>query len=341
MIKKNEIGSEFWDVPTSNERHNLFPESTQWFLSGRSALQAIIKNLGGARSISLPSWCCDSMIKPFVDVEMDLHFYPIYWRESLVQEINFDSDVLFLMDYFGYTSEVPNITDYKGMVIRDVTHSLFSSSYSDANYYFGSLRKWCGVWTGGYAWTGDGHKLVMEHSDDHGFVSLREKAMQLKNSFINGYVDNAGKRVTDKGYLKDYYAAEEALEYVGIAPAAEQDITMANRLDVDFIKSRRRANAEVLRSAFPDWLIFPEMATTDCPMFVPILVPDGKRDALRRHLINNEIYCPIHWPVSEYHQLDKRTETIYQNELSLVCDQRYTEEDMHRMIEKIKLFMEV
>lgn len=41
-----------------------------------------------------------------------------------------------------------------------------------------------------------------------------------------------------------------------------------------------------------------------------------------------------------YHNLDKKTEHIYKNELSLICDQRYTEEDMNRIVETIKAFME-
>jgi len=336
-----EIGSEFWDVPASDAQNDLFPESTQWFLSGRSALHAIIKELPGCRTVALPSWCCDSVIKPFVDAGMKISFYPVYWDGRLVQEISFDSDVLFLMNYFGYFSPAPDLSAYKGIVIRDVTHSIFSESYSDADYYFGSLRKWCGVLTGGYVWADDGHKLTLEHSDDFGYTLLRGKAIQLKNSFINGYVDAQGNRVTDKGYLKIFDAAEEVLENIGIAPAAERDVTLAKQLDVEFIKTRHRANAEVLRTAFPDWLIFPEMSASDCPMFAPILVPDGKRNELRRFLINNNIYCPTHWPVSEYHQLDERMETIYQNELSLVCDQRYTEDDMFRMVETIKAFVEV
>ena len=85
-------------------------------------------------------------------------------------------------------------------------------------------------------------------------------------------------------------------------------------------------------------LIFREMKDTDCPMFVPIFVPDGKRDELRRYLIRNEIYCPVHWPVSEYHVLDEKTKEIYDNELSLVCDQRYNEKDMKRMIDTIRVF---
>lgn len=327
-----EIGSEFWDVPVTNQQTNLFPGSTLWYLSGRSALQAIIMELGEVRSVSLPSWCCDSMIKPFADAGIEVRFYPVCWTEGqLIQERSFDSDVLFLIDYFGYTGNAPDLSGFKGVVIRDVTHSIFSSTNSDADYYFGSLRKWCGVWTGGYAWARDGHRLHPEVANDSKYVSLREKAMQQKTEYIGGHRE-------DKGYLQLFDKAEELLEGVYSFAAAARDIQIAKRLDIDIIKYRRRTNAELLRSAFPEWLIFPEMLTSDVPMFVPVLVPDGKRNELRRHLIKNEIYCPVHWPVSDYHRLNDKEKLLYDNELSLVCDQRYTEEDMCRMIDTIKAF---
>lgn len=281
----------------------------------------------------MPSWCCDSMIKPFVDAGYSIHFYPVYFDNELVQEVNQDTDVLFLIDYFGNTGRQPDLDGYKGTIIRDVTHSLFSTTYSDADYYFGSLRKWCGVWTGGYAWAKDGHVLESGDIHDKGYVKLRQDAMAEKTEYIKGVRE-------DKGYLKVYEEAEEVLEHVRIAPATDRDIELIKRLDVELIRSRRRANAEILRSAFPDWLIIPHLSLADTPMFVPILVPDGRRDNLRRYLIKNEIYCPVHWPVSEYLSLDERTEHIYKNELSLVCDQRYTEDDMKRMVETIISFME-
>lgn len=332
MKSKKEIGSEFWDVPIIDQQNTLFPESTQWFLSGRSALQAIINELGGARSVSLPSWCCDSMIKPFADAGFEVYFYPVYWREGqLIRELEISCDVLFVIDYFGYTGNTPDLSAYKGTVIRDVTHSLFSATYSDADFYFGSLRKWCGVWTGGYAWTKVGHRLGTELTNDSEYVSFREKAMQQKAEYISGIRE-------DKGYLQFFEEAEELLENVGPLPAADRDVQIAKMLDIETVKKRRRANAEVLRSAFPDWLIFPSLSSIDTPMFVPILVPDGKRDVLRRYLTNNEIYCPVHWTVSDYHRLNKKEQFIYDNELSLVCDQRYTGEDMYRMAETIKTF---
>ena len=334
-----EIGSEFWDVPVAAAENGLIPGAAQWFLSGRSALRAIIKERNGCHSVAMPCWCCDSMLVPFADAGIEVRFYPVYPdRTGLRQELRTDCDALFLMDYFGYTGPQPDLSGYGGTVIRDVTHSLFSASYDDADYCFGSLRKWAGVWTGGYAWTRDGHALPMEYADDLGYTALREKAMQQKNCYINGYPDAQGNSVTDKQYLALFAAAEDCLDRAGIAPAAERDIRLAERMDARSIVTRRRANAAALRGAFPELLVFPEMKETDCPMFVPILVPHGKRDALRRFLIENEIYCPVHWPLSEHHVLGPRERELYDNELSLVCDQRYDAEDMDRMIRTIRLF---
>lgn len=331
-----EIGSEFWDLPTKENIENVFQNSIQWFLSGRSALQAIVHELNDCHTVAMPSWCCDSMIKPFVNNGIEVKFYPVYWQNGLKQELNFDCDVLFVMDYFGYTASCVDLSDYKGVVIRDVTHSIFTSKYSDADYYFGSLRKWCGVWTGGYAWTKNGNKLNEGTSDDKGYIALRDKAMQLKGDYIN---INRNAAIS-KEYLSYYNKAENILENIGIVRSSERDIKAAHKLDVEDMRIRRRANAEILRSAFSDWLVFQDMKDSDCPMFVPILVPNNKRDGLRNYLIKNEIYCPVHWPISEYHKFDERTDFIYKNELSLVCDQRYMEKDMYRVVKIINSFME-
>lgn len=325
--QSNEIGGEFWEAPVADRLTHVFPDVAQWFLSGRSALRAIVAELKERHTVVMPSWCCDSMVKPFADAGFEIQFYSVYWQDGrLVQEVSLDSDVLLVMDYFGYTTAPPALSEYGGVVIRDVTHSLFSATYADADFFFGSLRKWCGVWTGGFAWARDGHQLKIALGDDLGYTALRREGMALKGRYIRG------EEAADKGYLRLFDAAEEALKTAGIVPAAERDVELALQVDAEAIAARRRGNARVLREAFPDQLMFREMEATDCPLFVPILVPGGKRDELRRFLIQNEIYCPVHWPISRYHRLDEATERIYRDELSLVCDQRYSEADMSRMV---------
>ena len=128
----SEIGSEFWEVPMCEAENAIFPDTTQWFLSGRSALQSILKDLKGCHTVAMPSWCCESMFKPFVDEGYEILFYPVYWHKHLVQEITLECDVLYLVDYFGYSAQEPDLCNYKGVVIRDVTHSIFTTVHSDA-----------------------------------------------------------------------------------------------------------------------------------------------------------------------------------------------------------------
>jgi len=317
---KREIGSEFWYVPTCEKQNTVFPENTKWFLSGRSALKAIITE-NNFKSVSLPSWCCESMITPFVEAGIETKFYPVYGTEQTLSGVT--TDALLIMDYFGYTgySKVPK--GYGGVVIRDVTHSIFSSIYNDADYYFGSLRKWAGFWTGGFAWGLKTNVSVVNKN----YADLREQAMKLKEGYINEVSES-------KEYLKIFNKAEDLLEKCSMVAAEERDIELAKKLNVELIKNRRRANAKILLNTFADVAFFPEFVDIDCPMFVPIRVKD--RCELRRHLIQNEIYCPVHWPVSEYHKLDNKTEKLYTEELSLVCDQRYTEEDMERVVKIVE-----
>ena len=329
---RKEIGSEFWSIPLSDNTNAIFNENVNWFISGRSALEAIIlqiKNKIGADIVYLPSWCCDSMIIPFLKHGINVKFYPVYLHKNeLVQDIpqTKRNELLLLIDYFGYTSGV-NCSDRNAIVIRDLTHSIFSKTYSDADYYFGSLRKWCGFKTGGFAIGLNAEQLP---SDD-AYIALRTTAMEAKAKYILG--ENDGK-----GFLKTFAEAEEYLEQSSIAGADSREIGLSDKIDVDFIKAKRRENATVLMEAFPNLLVFKTLQKKDCPLFVPIVIPERERDELRRYLIAKEIYLPIHWPISSYHNLDNKTKDIYNREISLVCDQRYGKEDMYRMIEAINDF---
>lgn len=69
------------------------------------------------------------------------------------------------------------------------------------------------------------------------------------------------------------------------------------------------------------------------PIFCPI--KSRMRDELKDYLIINHIYCPTHWPL--YDEL-KIYEVALNNsieELTIPIDQRYSEEDMRYIADKI------
>lgn len=325
-MMRNEIGSEFWSIPLSNEKCKILPDDVSWFLSGRSALYAIIEVLlkDKVRSVSLPSWCCDSIIIPFLNNRIKVQFYNVCGKEQRIDNIN--TDALLIMDFFGYSgfSYVPQ--GYHGIVIRDVTHSLFSGQYSDAKFYFASARKWCGFWTGGIAWSQE--ELPNSTSYYTDFVNLRRYSMEDKSKYISGETDS-------KEYLKSFGKAEELLDTVSTYYKADhRDIECFSYLDDETIKRTRRRNAKMLIEEFGEYCIFDAMSEGDCPLFVPIRVKN--RDKMRSFLIRNGIYCPVHWPLTKAHEISKEQSEIYGEELSLVCDQRYDENDMKRLISTVK-----
>lgn len=328
---RSEIGSEFWDVPVSGQGNDLFDEQTRWFLSGRSALMQILSETRqtSSKKAALPAWCCDSMILPFLDAGYSVSFYPVYPKNGgLTQELPDanDYDVVLVMDYFGFAGDsLP--AQGSEIRIRDLTHSVLIQKYNDADYYFGSLRKWAGFWTGGFAMG----CAPSSTPADTGYTALRQQAMAEKAKYLCGESNS-------KEFLDTFAHAEEQLDRGLLAGGDVRDAKLAVQMDADYIKRTRRANAAQLLEAFADIALFPELGNNDCPLFVPILVPDGRRDELRRHLIAQDIYCPVHWPLTAYHRPDSQSLELYKNELSLVCDQRYTPEDMARMIHAVKQF---
>lgn len=305
---RREIGSEFWDVPVCDAKNSLFPNNTLWFLSGRIALKYIISDCS-IKSVAIPRWCCNTMVDPFIQEGVHITYF-----DSIVPT---ETDAILIMDYFGYTDQYKVPDEYKGIVIRDVTHSIFSKNYDDADYYYGSLRKWAGFYTGGFAWkNGEWESEEIIAEPDTEYVEYRKKAMEQKKMYILGQSDS-------KEYLDLFSKAEERLNQCGISGSCAEDIEKALYLDIDFIKKTRRNNAKELirhlESMYP-------IKETDCPLFVPIRLKN--RNSIRNKLIENHIYCPVHWPESD---LDG-------TELSIVCDQRYDVKDMQRICEVIDAF---
>lgn len=342
-----EIGSEFWDVPLDfNECNDLF-NFKYTFLSGRVALMAILQHIKKTRdvcSVALPNWCCDSMIIPFASIGLEIKYYSVLFKDGKINvfwDDVLDVDIILIMDeYFGYETTFlnnPISSDFNGIIIRDITHSVFLDFHGDADYYFGSIRKWIGVSTGGFAWKrhGDMEYEALENLD---YTKLRERAKNMKNDYIMGVRK-------DKCFLELFNKAEEMLDNISednlIYTGKQSDFAQLKYLDVNFIKKRRYINAEYLINELKHVggieVLFPSLSNRDCPLFVPILVERHIRNDLRDYLISKGVYCPIHWPITAYHDLDLLK--IYEQEISLVCDQRYTEEDMKYIIFCIKEYM--
>ena len=320
MTMAREIGSEFHRMPFENGRGLALPLSGSLVFSGRTAIEAVLKRIPDAHTALLPSYCCDSMIVPFRNAGIKVKFYQVDWDDGLRIEINGSADILLWCNYFGFKNAMP---DFTGVIIEDITHSLLSESpcHPRSDFLVASLRKWEPISCGGYC------SVEVEGappSDE--FVKLKTAAMELKTK----YLKDGDKEKKDK-YLHMFADSNHWLaeNYSGriIDPFSRDYL---ERIDVEKQREKRRNNARVLYEGLINnvQFMFSEK-DMDCPLFVPILVPH--RNEVRAHLTKNEIYCPVHWPRPEGCESN-----IYEQELSLICDQRYGTEDMKRIVSVIK-----
>ncbi len=337
-----EIGSEF-PLPSESETFGknsleFLPEAEDsvFVFSGRTAIETVIKDIGTVKKAMLPSYCCSSMIEPFLTAGIHVSFYNVYFNQSLVVDLNIDEDfdVILWCNYFGFNVQYPTevfdeFRERGGIVIEDITHSLFSfTQHHDADYFVASIRKWGSLISGGYCAKSKGVFFDKPYMlPDESFKSYKYEAMKLKSEFLkNGLCETKDK------YLNLYSVTNKMLadNYSGIL-MDEYSMNQISCWDFEEIRRIRIKNAEMIyqylkicKEAVP-LFSFEDM---DCPLFVPVIVDKNKRGSLRQKLIEQGVFCPVHWPKPD----DRCTSDLYDSELSLVCDQRYNLDDIKRMM---------
>ena len=102
--------------------------------------------------------------------------------------------------------------------------------------------------------------------------------------------------------------------------------------DLSAIRRKRRENAKYLHDHL-NLNFLCHLSDNAVPLFVPVFFETTEqRNAVRKKLIEAQIYCPIHWPKPALIPADFEANKIYDTELSLICDQRYDLTDMERMV---------
>lgn len=332
-----ELGSEFWENSKIESNYVDTPYRRN-LLSGRTAIDYIIRDIKLNRiinSVLIPSYCCESMLEPFLRNNIKLSFYNPFDLTNIT-EMSDNVDAILIIDYFGYHrimwNKILDTIDDSKVVIYDSTQSLLGNKEIEnrIDYSFISYRKWYFT----------NHCIVKKYKSkfnldqpidtNNKYINLRQRASEYKKNYIEKSIGNKDD------YLKLFNKAELILEsnyveYLGIPSCTSiSDITFKRRENAKFLIDRIKniPNIELLYNC---------VENTDIPLFVPIIVKIN-RDLLRAKLIDNRIYCPVHWSFSKLHQDYLLNNTLYSTELSLICDQRYNIVDMERQVKIIEEF---
>lgn len=309
--------------------------------SGRSAIRCISSRLSKGDTVLIPEYICESVINCFLPY--DFSFYKITDTfeidcDDLLSKITPETKVIFLMHYFGKLQSNESLELIRRMaeengcvIIEDATHSLFSKIHTIGHYVISSLRKWVPIPKGGIliaindVLTIDPNDIIPDKDND------RLRGMILKDMFLKGEMD------CNTEYREIFKECEDRLDNDNsIKGLSDLAGFILRCIDIDDIRSKRRINYNYLKKKLEILGIAPvlEIKDDECPFVFPIRVPD--RDVFRRYLIDNNIYCAVHWPMDgKLREYSTWAVKESGQMISLPIDQRYNEKHMEYLMEVI------
>lgn len=362
----NEIGGNFWLKPEhwdkrsnslSKELFATNAEDVFYTSSGRGAIRLYIKQIkGDTKVVLLPYFTCESVIEPFAEEGFTIFYYDVetdfsidkHKLDALIQKTK--PSVLYLQSYFGFDTlknikeYVTNLKkDFKISVVEDITHAVLSSiSFTNADFYVASLRKWLEIPDGGVLISNNA-KIVVDDvigGESKEIVKLFIEASKLKDD----YTLNLSSENKD-GYRRLFYKAEDLLNLQKeIFPISQISKYILGTTDFSNIAKNRKNNYNFLHERLSKFsflnLVFPRANDNLSPLYFCIECK-GFRDDLQQMLASDEIYAPIIWPKSNY--LDKSNnahENFFYNDLLCIpCDQRYKIDSIKRIVVSLKTFL--
>jgi len=335
-----EIGSEFWSINLLDYENNLdylnIGKDNKLLMSGRTAIDYVLNEINDTKKIVyMPNYCCESMIQPFIDNNYIIKYYDI---DIINNKYNIDCDIdcsiFFAMSYFGYNESnmdtyIERFNQRNIIVIEDITHRLLSKKNhcNKSTYLIGSLRKWFPIITGGIAVNliSKFKNTTYDYKFNSEFIELKIKAMNLKKAYIENKINDKSE------YLALFNETNCMIENYQNMQIDNISINILKHLDINEIKNKRINNCKLIENKLinnKNIKLLYKYNDGDCPLFVPILLEN--RDSIREELIKNNIYCPVHWP--NFNDFNNK---IYNKELSLICDQRYSSDDVINYIDKL------
>lgn len=346
------IGGEYIiKTPVLTEKNRICNPS---FSLGRTCLYRILESLYGSsgkgkgahcnekekscqagfRQVLFPDYLCSSVAEvpfrlgiPVRHYHICSDYYPDY--DSIKGVISDGYESIVLISYFGLIDLDETIKklrkDYPSLIIiiDDVQNFFGFGKHIDFDYCFSSYRKWFCVPDGADIIQKDRKLQICDYSQESKYVLYKAAGNLLKNH--SGLIgDTVSLELISKG--------EAMMDGDYLYRCSNISKKLFNSIDIVDVQNKRKQNAAYLHRRLGYLGIKHAYNPNSTPLFIPISVPD--REGLKELLFMHNIFVPVHWPVADS-ELQGENE-LYSVELSLICDQRYDEEDMERILTVIE-----
>ena len=359
-----EIGSIFEIDPRSlyNEQkegygHYPFERGDSYnrlsFNTGRAAIETLLSYLKarGKKQVWMPSFNCSSVYDAAVRSGMSIEFYPI--KQDLSVDLDFlskktiDGCIFYALQLFGkrWSSDlVAFLSDIKkkgAIIVEDITLSLLSEKnefFAIGDYLIASIRKWLPIPDGGFVASKTCVNNLFEFhneipaSNDYTYYYFAAQIMKdayLRDKSLDKSVFLNLAKIGMDALFSDYTIRR-------ISRISEQ---IERATDMEEVARRRKSNyLNLYRLLIQNKQIVLPIAPSHDMVPLGMLILSNERDALFAHLINNGVYCNIHWRPNDCTSAFEGSRYLSEHALTIPCDQRYGDGEMQFISEIVSSF---
>jgi hypothetical protein len=225
-----------------------------------------------------------------------------------------ESPACILWNHFnGYATPPQTLFDCRHwLVIEDYVQAAFSLQQVKGSAAFTSLRKWAEL---DVAFLYMASLDISTDQSESEYFKAKKQAEKTKAIW-----KSAGDNATEQQFLQEFQQAEQALPTAALYQANRPELEKLKAIAWSNIIAQRQENAEVLLAGLST---LPLTVLENHALFCMLQVDN--RDAIRQALAAKGIFSPVHW-------LDSSDAHLSRTLLSLPIDQRYTREDMQRIL---------
>ena len=320
------------------------------FASGSDALVALVRwgsRRHGWRRVWLPSYYCPEVpaaLAVLAPEGVELRASPdhdLAAPPALEAIPAAPGDVVVVANQLGIRSgpDAAHAVVQGAVVVEDHSHDLGSAwaRGSRADYAFASLRKTLPIPDGGAVWSPRRLEIPPEppRADDQAWPGLERLAAALLR--LDERVGPFDDRLRFRAFARSAARRTDSTPPPGIAPVSR---ALLPHMPTEAWRERRRLNFETLRDevGMPPHarLLLPPAGGVAFALTI-VFDAEGDRDHARRALVERAVVPTVLWPLdpSRDRGVGRADLDLSRRILSVHCDQRYDEEDMHRLAETL------
>jgi len=273
------------------------------------SLKAIIiaLKLESNDQVLLPSYLCPTIISPFKEAKVSYQFYKVKEGlcpdlDDIYSKITSNTKAILIIDYFGFPSKelvkpLISITNHKNIaIIQDNVQAwVDNEKYFYGDYCFNSMRK-ISPYEASVILSRKDMKFTCSPGKMNKFILHKRYAQFLRNYHLKYGWFRASS------FLSHIEIANSLYHQKAIAALPKINRIMLDKLNFNQLGENRKI---VYRMLLQSLNLKPIVMNSDLN-YIPLgfAIQVNNRDQIKKELSKKNVYCPIHWKLSE--EINKR-----------------------------------